>query len=267
MITLPEWYEIEEQWPVLAALALIEILLSVDNVLAVSELASHLPSRTRFFALKLAALGTYVARIVGLLVIAPLISMFVWLRILGALYLIYVMSSHFIGKRDKSVGHSTEEWSMARTVGSIFLMDLVLSIDNIVASVSMSRMLWVVCSSVLFGIVFIRILGPLTVKVIKKFPVLSDSVYVLIGWIGVLLLAENTFDTLKVHHLTELQKFLVLLEIILFTLIYDAVPALQRIVDPILRTLFMPVLKLVNAPLAILFWPIRKLHALALGHD
>ena len=34
-----EWYEIQEQWPTLAAMAIIEVLLSVDNMMAVSAIA------------------------------------------------------------------------------------------------------------------------------------------------------------------------------------------------------------------------------------
>ena len=131
----------------------------------------------------------------------------------------------------------------------------------------MSRIVWVVCSSVVFGIVFIRILGGVTVKVVKKFPILSDSIYVMIGWIGVLLLTETVFKTLQISHLNELQKFLVLLEIILLTLIYDAVPAVRRLVDPLLRSVCRPLLRAIHFPLAILFWPVRKVYALALGHD
>ena len=55
MIELPELYEIEEQWPVLASMALIEVLLSVDNLLVVQRVAEHLPESQRKLALRIGA--------------------------------------------------------------------------------------------------------------------------------------------------------------------------------------------------------------------
>lgn len=265
MIELPELYEIEEQWPTLASLAIIEVLLSVDNLIGISALASHLPPGKRFFALKLGALGTYALRIVSLLLLAPIISRYAVAKIIGALYLIYVATSHFTGKREKNTAGSEDHWSFARTVTAIFLLDLTLSIDNIVAAVSLSKLVWVVCSSVVFGIVFVRVLGPLTMRLVRRIPVLADSVFVLIGWIGLLLLLQTSSHVLDFEHFTDLQRFLVLVLLILLTLIYDASSALQAVVDPLLKAVCLPVMRLVNFPLAILFWPIKKLTDLAHG--
>jgi predicted tellurium resistance membrane protein TerC len=98
---------------------------------------------------------------------------------------------------------------------------------------------------------------------VRRFPVLSDSVYVLVGWIGVLLMAETVTKTLKIAHLSDIQKLLALVEILLITLIYDAMPALRNALAPVLRGICLPLLRLINWPLSILFWPIRKLTAIA----
>jgi len=145
----------------------------------------------------------------------------------------------------------------------VLFVDFLLTTDNIIAAVSMSKVVWVVCSSVLFGVVLVGFLGRYTVRVVRRFPVLSDSIYVLIGWIGLLLMAETTTKSLQIFHLTDIQKLLVLLEIILLTLIYDAMPSLQRLLNPVLKGVFLPLLRFINYPLSLLFWPIRKLTALA----
>lgn len=263
MIELPEFYEIQEQWPILASMAVMEVLLSVDNLLAVSAVAAHLPPQKRNLALGIGAVGSYLLRVVALLVTAPIISSYAAAKIIGALYMIHLMASHFTTPKAESDPSREVEWSFAKTLGMVLLVDFILNTDNIVAAVSMSKQLWVVCSSVIFGIIFVRLLGGFTVRLVCKFPVLSDSVYVLVGWIGVLLLAETLTKTLKIAHLSDIQKFLALIEILLVTLIYDAMPSLRRVLDPFLHGVCLPVLRVLNWPLSLIFWPIRKLTAIA----
>ncbi len=263
MIELPELYEIEEQWPILASMALIEVLLSVDNLIVVSKVASHLPPQKRNLALGIGAVGSYIFRAIALLVTAPLISGHAWAKILGALYMVHLMACHFTSHRSENDSQKDVEWGLGRTIFTVLLVDFTLSTDNIIAAVSMSKHIWVVCSSVVFGIIFVRILGSLTVRVVRKFPILSDSIYVLVGWIGVLLFTETVSKTLQISHLTDLQKFLVLIEILLVTLVYDASPFIQRIAAPLLQRVCLPLLRLINFPLSIVFWPIRKLTSLA----
>lgn len=263
MIELPELYEVQEQWPILASMAIMETLLSVDNLMAVSKVAAHLPPNKRNLALTLGALGSYAMRVVALLVTAPIISSYAVAKILGSLYMIHLMAAHFTGPKESSDSAKVTEWSFGKTLSMVLLVDFILNTDNIVAAVSMSKHLWVVCSSVVFGIIFVRLLGGITIRAIRRFPVLSDSVYVLVGWIGVLLMAETVSKTLKIAHLTDVQKFLALIEILLVTLIYDAMPSLQKAVGPFLQRVCLPLLRIINAPLSILFWPVRKLTALA----
>jgi tellurite resistance protein TerC len=258
-----EWYEIEEQWATLAAMAIIELLLSVDNMMAVSALARHLPDKQRPLALLIGNAGAYILRAVALLVTAPLISVSFWAKIVGSLYMIHLMASHFIRPHAPEGSNKEGDWGFLKTVLMVLFVDFLLTTDNIIAAVSMSKILWVVCSSVFFGVILVGLMGRYTIRVIRRFPVLSDSIYVLVGWIGVLLMAETTTRSLQIAHLTDIQKLLVLVEIILLTLIYDAMPSLQRLVNPFLRNVCLPILKVVDFPLSILFWPIRRLTALA----
>src|SRR6185295_12959434 len=75
---------------VIAALVLIEGLLSVDNALGIAAFASRLPEHQRQSALRLGFIGAYVFRILALLSVTLIINNR-WIRFLGALYLIYLM--------------------------------------------------------------------------------------------------------------------------------------------------------------------------------
>ena len=263
MIELPELYEIQEQWPILTSMAMIEVLLSVDNLIAVSAVASHLPPQKRNLALGIGAVGSYVIRAIALLVTAPLVSSQIWAKVLGSLYMIHLMAAHFTDDHKQTESEKNEPWGFGRTVFMVLMVDFLLNTDNIIAAVSLSKQVWVVCSSVVFGIIFVRLLGGITVKLIRSLPVLSDSVYVLVGWIGLILLSESVAKGFSISHLTDFQKFLALMEILLVTLVYDLSPLIQRIFSPVIRNVCLPVLKLINIPLSILFWPIKKLTALA----
>jgi predicted tellurium resistance membrane protein TerC len=258
-----EWYEIQEQWPTLAAMAMIEVLLSVDNVVASAAIVSHLPPNQRPFALRLGVFAAYFLRVIALLKTAPIFSMYPAAKIVGALYMMHLAASHFTRSHTEDSKERESRWGFFKTVIVVICVDFLLTTDNIIAAVSMSKVVWVVCSSVLFGVVLVGIFGSFTVRIVRRFSVLGDSIYVLIGWIGILLLAETTTKSLQIAHLTDIQKFLALLEIILMTLIYDAMPSLQQRLNPVLKGVFLPILKVFNLPLTILFWPIRKITALA----
>jgi predicted tellurium resistance membrane protein TerC len=277
-----EAYELKEAAPTLISLAIIEVLLSVDNIAGVQKLAEHLPEEKKNLAFKLGAAAAYLGRVFGLLVTAPLISMFTGVKLLGAAYMMYAMSSHFTGKRKKTEMGGASTWGLGRTVFSMVLLDLILSIDNIVAAVSLTREVWVICSTVISGLIFLRLFGSFTARIIRKMPILSETVYVLVGWIGWLLLVE-TFNKWKAlesmqlegeffqqlqhlgvrlqHAIPDLhpdEKLVGLISLIGLTLVYDGVPALQRMIDPVLKRVALPVLQMINVPLAILFWPLKK---------
>jgi predicted tellurium resistance membrane protein TerC len=277
-----ELYELKEAAPTLISLAIIEVLLSVDNIAGVQKLAEHLPEEKKNLAFKLGAAAAYVGRIFGLLVTAPFISAFIGVKLLGAAYMMYAMSSHFTGKRKKTQMAGAQTWGLGRTVLSMILLDLILSIDNIVAAVSLTREVWVICSTVVSGVIFLRLFGGFTARVIRKMPILSETVYVLVGWVGWLLLVETfnkwtgladmQVDSGVLQQLQHLgvrlqhaipdlhpdEKLIGLISLIGLTLVYDGVPVLQRVVDPVLKGVALPILRLINIPLAILFWPIKK---------
>lgn len=284
--------ELAEHWPALVSMAIIEILLSIDNMLGVRALAEHLNPGQRRIALIAATVTAYIGRCIGLMITAPLLSFYTPVRLLGAAYLMYIMSAHFTDQREKVAGVAVPHWGLGRTILGIVLLDVTLSFDNIVAAVSLSKDVWVVCSTVVFGLIFIQFLGKVTMKVLQKLPILSETVYLLVGWVGLLLMVETfnkwkglaqlTFENSTLiqlqqwgvhlqHLIPDLsaeQKLTGLLTLIGLSLLYDGVGVLQKIVDPILRAVGVPVLRMIHAPLHILFWPLRGLlSAVNSGHS
>lgn len=256
-------WEVQEQWPALTSLAIVEILLSADNIIGISNTLSDLPPQRRALALRLSVGAAFIARALLLVLAAPYIAQYPFIRMLGALYLIYLASAHFTGNRDREIRQPSQDWSFGRTLATIIGVNFIMSLDNVVAAVSISRTPWVVWSSVLFGFVFLGLLGKFTMKLFKKFPMLFDSVFVLIGALGILLFTDVVTKTADLTHLQDEERLLGLLIILAATLVYDAFGGLQRALDPILKRVILPILRVVHLPLSYLFLPLRKLTKLA----
>jgi hypothetical protein len=114
---------------------------------------------------------------------------------------------------------------------------------------------------------------------------------VLVGWVGMLLFVE-TFNSwkglammsfenpmliqlqqigVKLQHalpdLSQEQKLIGLLSLIGLSLVYDGISVVQKVLDPLLKGIGVPVLRVIHAPLHILFWPLRGLlDAVNSGH-
>ncbi|MEI6536006.1 MAG: hypothetical protein WCN98_11735, partial [Verrucomicrobiaceae bacterium] len=181
-----------EAIPVIISLIIIEGLLSVDNALAIAAMARHLPGRQKYIALKYGIVGAYLFRGLCLWGAAWIIAN-PWLKIIGAAYLIHLMAAHFSGQENEDGDDDDDGGGKQRgfwmTVLAIEFMDLSLSVDNVVAAVAISPKLWVVCTGVFIGILALRFLAGLCIKLIEKFPVLEDTAFLLIGYVGCILIA------------------------------------------------------------------------------
>ena len=137
---------------VVAGLVVLEGLLSVDNVLGIAALASDLPAAQQRKAIRIGLFLAYLFRVLALFV-AGWLATNTWVRWLGAGYLIWLMSSHLTKGHAHDVGEalidedpSNDATPVQRTAPrglrivllQIGLMDLSLSIDNVIAAVGLA---------------------------------------------------------------------------------------------------------------------------------
>jgi tellurite resistance protein TerC len=245
-IISPElWNVLVEAIPVIISLIIIEGLLSVDNALAIAAMASHLPGKQKYWALKVGIIGAYVFRGLALLLAQHIIEN-PWLKMAGAAYLIHLMAHHFATrhKESKVEVNSAGETVMKvanrgfwATVASIELMDLSLGVDNVVAAVALSDKMWVVCTGVFIGILALRFVAGHCIKLIEKFPVLEHTAFLLIGFVGLLLVTEMTFH-IDIH---TMEKFIGIVSIIAFTIWYSRSIAVQAVMKPVNTGLMLPI--------------------------
>jgi YkoY family integral membrane protein len=246
-----------EALPVIISLILIEGLLSVDNALAIAAMASHLPGKQKLMALRFGLIGAYVFR--GLaLQFASWITEHWWLKLIGALYLIYLACSHLSEDESNAAGGGSESGAPAskpgfwQTVIGIELMDLSLSVDNVVAAVALSSKLWLVMTGVFIGILVLRFLAGYCIRVIDKYPVLAKTAFLLVGFVGLLLV----FELMSEQHVHAWQKFIGVLLITVVSIAYSRSPMAQKLTRPWLRT-SQKLMGWFADIVESLFWPVR----------
>lgn len=261
---------IHDAAPVIVSLIIIEGLLSVDNILAIAALASQLPEHQKKIALRLGLAGAYVFRGVALF-FAGFIMDHEWVKFLGAFYLIHLMTEHFSDYAAETDNDPETKAHTPRTfwttVIAIQLMDLSLSVDNVITAILMSPKLWVVYLGVFLGLLALWLFATLSLKLVEKFPILQHTAFLLIGYVGMILLIEMTAEYYyHAHlHITPFQKFIGIAIIMLLSLWYDRSAAFRKICDPIFKTMIGPVklyAKIASSLIAVLLWPFKKLGTL-----
>jgi tellurite resistance protein TerC len=242
-----------EVWPVLIIilqLIFLEGILSIDNAAVIGALVSPLPDdqhvvwpkvlepigawlhpllgNQRMAALRVGLLGAYVGRGAMLFLTSFLIHNS-WIKIVGAAYLIHLA---FDNLKDMSGGGSEEDedvqpikvrsfWS---TVLTVELMDLIFSIDNVVAAVSLSDKIWVVMVGVGIGILTMRFAAGLFSYAVAREPILKQAAYVLVFNIGVELILAQVWHI----EISDLLRFGISAATILLALAYAHSPTLQK---------------------------------------
>ena len=251
MITLSEFVE---GLPIIFSLVVIEGLLSVDNALAIAAMACELPQKQRHLALRLGIIGAYAFRALALVFVSWIISN-PWVKIIGAAFLIYLMCSHLTkNELEKTKTNSKKKAGLWMTVLSIELMDLSLSVDNVVAAVALSPKLWLVCTGVFIGILALRFLAGACIGLMGKYPVLSSTAFLLVGYVGLLLLLEMAWN----HEIGSLAKFSGISAIVFATILYERSPRLQRLFAPTIKAALIP-MRLISEAVEGVCWPLRYL--------
>lgn len=210
-------------------LVILESLLSVDNAAVLAVMVKDLPGNQKIKALRYGLFGAYFFRGLCLFLASWLIKI-LWLKIIGGLYLLYLVYGHFTKSNDtieevseisnsrifnfaKRIGLS-RFWS---TVILVEIMDLAFSIDNIFAAVALSNVFWIIMTGVAIGILAMRFVAGWFVKMIHKYPLLENSAFIVIALLGLKLILSGSID-----YIPSLSNIKSIMESHLFDLFFSA---------------------------------------------
>jgi len=236
---------------IILQLIFLEGILSIDNAAVLGAMVVSLPDdqnipwpkpivrlgrrlnrllgKQRVAALRVGLLGAYLGR-GTMLFLASFLIHNPWVRLVGAAYLIRLALNE-LGDTNPELEteaeklnalHASSFWFVVLTVE---LMDLVFSIDNVIAAVSLSNQIWVVLVGVGIGILTMRFAAGLFSYAVEREPILKEAAYILILNIGVQLIVEQVWQV----HFSDIVRFLISAAIILGALAYAHIHALQKL--------------------------------------
>ena len=189
-------------------LVILEGLLSADNALVLAVMVRHLPRDQQKRALRYGIWGAFLFRFLAI-VLASFLLRFWQLKLAGGLYLIYLAASHFL----RGGHHEDQEDAPTRfgrgfwgTVISVELADIAFSIDSILAALAMVETLpqnlqsnpylslGIIYLGGILGILMMRYVAGVFIKVLDRYPGLAAGAYVMVAWIGIKLAGAGIHD-------------------------------------------------------------------------
>ena len=224
----------------IALLVGLEGLLSADNALVMAIMVLGLPKRDHGKALRYGLIGGFVFRAAATVLAVHLIRL-ILVKLLGALYLLYLTYTHFWGHDqggDRRQPPKAKRWlglaPFWATVVRVELINLAFSIDSILVAVAMSPKLWVVVTGGILGIVAMRLVVGQLLVLVQRYPALVDGAFVIIAWVGIKLCVEYFHDA---HHTdVEIPRWLslgLIVLIFLISYIYARIQGPVEDVDPL----------------------------------
>lgn len=209
-------------------LFILESMLSVDNAAVLAIMVKNLPATQKIKALRYGLLGAYFFRGVCLFLASWLIKI-LWLKIIGGLYLLYLVYGHFTKANDTieepSDVSNSKIYNWAKRLGLnrlwatvilVEVMDLAFSIDNVFAAVALSDKFWIIMTGVGIGILAMRFVAGWFVNMIEKHPSLEKSAFIVIALLGIKLIISGIVD-----YSTPFLAFKIILSSHVFDLIFS----------------------------------------------
>lgn len=186
-----------QDWLIILSLVLIECLLSVDNAIVLAAQTRVLPTlKEQEESLFYGIWGSYIFRFLVIGIGTYLIH-FWEIKVIGSLYLMYLVYRFFSSK----FGHRTAKkqtdqprlrkshltgrrlfWSV---VAQIEMMDIIFSIDSVLASLAISNNPVIVLIGGMIGIACMRGVAEVIMRLMRKIPELEPMAYVLIFIIAI----------------------------------------------------------------------------------
>jgi YkoY family integral membrane protein len=224
-------------WGIIGTLIILEGLLSADNALVLAVMVRHLPKAQQKKALFYGIIGAYIFRFLAIGIGTYLVKI-TWIKVVGGLYLLWIALSNlfhlefafvrignvplipYIRRKATAVEGEIENKGLGfwRTVLAVELMDIAFSIDSVLAAFGVSEEVWVLFLGGILGVLMMRGVAQLFLKLIEKFPELEKAAFILIIVIAAKMIA-GAFG----FHVSHAIFFSILIAIFLGTMVISMI--------------------------------------------
>lgn len=174
------------------SIVIMDAALSGDNSIAITALANRMGEKHRQNCIYLGMVLAGILRFVALFFVAFIIKS-PWVQILGALYLIKLCVGHFMEVEDEKIdGDKTlNKAGFFSTLIAIGILDLSLSLDNVIAITAMTTNLTVIFIGVAISIAMLAVATKVTQWAMSRFPGIQDAAYVILGFLGLNMICQH----------------------------------------------------------------------------
>jgi predicted tellurium resistance membrane protein TerC len=217
-------------------LAVMEVVLGIDNVIFISILAGKLPKAQQAKARQVGLIGALITRIILLLSISWLASLTTPLftlpfqidghdveitakdlvLLLGGLFLIYKATHEIHNKLEGEEGHVSDRTAATFTgvVTQIMLLDVVFSLDSVITAIGMANQVPIMIAAVLVAVgVMLFAAGPIS-EFVNKHPTVKMLALSFLLLIGVTLVIESVHVHIPKGYVYFAMGFSVLVEVL-----------------------------------------------------
>jgi len=173
-----------EFWIGLLAIIWINILLSGDNAVVIALAARSLPPKQQKQAIVWGSVAAIVMRVILTIVAVEMLKL-PYLKIVGALLLLWIAVQLLVPEDDGGDGQAKAYGSMFAAIRTILIADLVMSLDNVigVAAAAKGNIVLLVLGLAI-SIPLIVFGSTLILKVMDRFPIIITAGAALLGWIA-----------------------------------------------------------------------------------
>ncbi|MGR3742387.1 TerC family protein [Companilactobacillus sp. DQM5] len=193
----------KQDWIIIISLIILECMMSLDNAVVLAAQTKILPDKhEQEKSLLYGLFGAYIFRFIAIGIGSYLIQFWI-IKVIGAIYLLYLSISFFIKATDGKNGHShlpaLKKLSLFwRVVISIELMDIAFSVDSVLASLALSENPIILILGGLIGILAMRLIAEVISSIMNKIPELISAAYILIFFIAIKLFLTIPFIGIEI---------------------------------------------------------------------
>ncbi|HUF03946.1 MAG TPA: TerC family protein [Aridibacter sp.] len=215
-------------WIAFVTLAVLELVLGIDNIIFISILSDKLPEesrpRARFIGLSLALVMRVLLLfsltwVMGLT--APLFEVFSWpvsgrdiILIGGGLFLIAKSTHEIHGALEGKEGHTAKTVypSFASVIIQITLLDMVFSLDSVITAIGMVDNIWVMIAAVVVSIVAMMLFANPISNFVGRHPTIKMLALAFLLLIGFTLVTEGLHQHIPKGYIYFAMAFSVFVE-------------------------------------------------------
>lgn len=173
-----------EFWLSIGEIIWINILLSGDNAVIIAMACRSLPGRTRMAGMVLGAGVAVLLRVIFTGTVTSILAI-PYLRMIGAVALVYIAVDLIRPKEDDGDMKLTASETLWRAVATIVVADLIMSLDNVLAIAAVAHGSWLYLTIGLGISIPLIISGSLLVSVVlDRAPYIVWAGACLLGWIA-----------------------------------------------------------------------------------